>query len=437
VTKRQLPFHYAWVVAAVTFVALVAVSGIRSASGVLFVPLEHDMGWTAAAISTAVAINIALYGAVGPFAAAFMESLGIRAMILIALGITAVSTAASALVMTPFQLALTWGVGLGLGVGIVSMVLAAVISTRWFFTHRGLVYGSLTGAAAMGQLVFLPLLAWTAQTYGWRDVGLVCAAIAVLVAIPVALFMRDRPEDIGLLRLGERPATDAPAPPARHGANPLRNTFAVLGRASRKRDFWLVAGTFFCCGATTNGYIGTHFMAICGDVGIPQVRAAGLVAIIGVFSMLGSTASGWLSDRYASRYLLFTYYGLRGLSLFVLPFALTGSLSVYLLPAFIAFYGLDWLATGAPNMRALSEALGKEDVPIAFGWIGVAHQLGAGLSALVAGNIRTLSGSYVSTYDIFGIVCLIAAFASLAIGVKPVRRSRPAGVSAGTRRAPA
>jgi predicted MFS family arabinose efflux permease len=413
-----LPFHYAWVVAGVTFLVLVVVAGVRSASGVLLVPLEHEMGWSAAAISIAVAINVALYGAVGPFAAAFMESLGIRTMILIALGLTALSSAGSAFVMTPLELSLTWGVGLGLGVGVVSMVLAAVIATRWFFTHRGLVYGALTGAAAMGQLVFLPLLAWTAQTVGWRSVGFVCAGVSLLVAVPVALFMRDRPEHIGVVRFGENPATDAPAPPVRHGANPLRNTFTVLGRAARKRDFWLVAGTFFCCGATTNGYIGTHFMAICGDVGIPQVRAAGFVAIIGVFSMVGSTASGWLSDRYASRYLLFTYYGLRGLSLFMLPFALTGSASAYVLPAFMVFYGLDWLATGAPNVRALSEALGKEDVPIAFGWIGVAHQLGAGISTFVAGYIRTLTGSYDATYDIFGSIALIAALASLAIGTR-------------------
>jgi sugar phosphate permease len=423
VPKRQLPFHYAWVVAAVTFVVLVAVSGIRSASGVLFVPLEREMGWTAAAISVAIAINVALYGAVGPFAAAFMEKLGIRTMILVALALTAISTASAAFVMTPAQLSLTWGVGLGIGVGVVSMVLAAVISTRWFFTRRGLVYGSLTGAAAAGQLVFLPLLAWVAEKFGWRDVGFVCAGIALLVAIPVALFMRDRPEDIGLLRFGEKPLTDAPAPPARHVANPFTNTFAVLGRASKKRDFWLVAGTFFCCGATTNGYIGTHFMAICGDVGIPQVKAAGYVAIIGVFSMIGSTASGWLSDRYPSRYLLFTYYGLRGLSLFMLPFALTGPASAYMLPAFMVFYGLDWLATGGPNMRALSEALGKEDVPIAFGWIGVTHQLGAGLSTFIAGNIRTIQGTYVSTYDLFGAICIVAAVASLAIGTG--RRTQP------------
>ena len=199
----------------------------------------------------------------------------------------------------------------------------------------------------------------------------------------------------------------------------------MLGRASHSRDFWLVAGTFFICGATTNGYIGTHFMAICGDVGITQVHAAGLVAVIGVFSMVGSTASGLLSDRYASRYLLFTFYGLRGLSLFILPYAISGVNSAYILPAFMVFYGLDWLATGAPNIRALTEALGKEDVPIAFGWVCVSHQMGAGVSALVTGIIRTDTGSYVSTYDLFGAICVIGAIASLGIGAGRRTRRKP------------
>ena len=424
-TSRPAPSRYPIVIAVVTFLVLLVVAGIRSASGVLLVPLEHAMGWSVAAISFAVAVNVALYGAVGPFAAAFMESLGVRKMILIALALMAISTAASTFVMTPLQLALTWGVGVGLGIGVVSMVLGAIIATRWFAKGRGVVYGALTGAAAAGQLVFLPLLAWTAQAFGWRTVGFVCAATAVLVAIPVALFMRDRPESIGIRRFGEDASTDVPPPPMRHGTNPLRNTFAVLGRASRSRDFWLVAGTFFICGATTNGYIGTHFMAICGDVGITQVHAAGLVAVIGIFSMIGSTASGWLSDRLESRYLLFMFYGLRGLSLFILPYAISGVNSAYILPAFMVFYGLDWLATGAPNVRALTEALGKEDVPIAFGWIAVAHQIGAGVSALLTGIIRTNTGSYVSTFDLFGAICVIGAIASLGIGAGRRTRREP------------
>ena len=422
--------YYPIVIAVVAFVLLMTVAGIRSASGVLLVPLEQAMGWSVAAISVAFAINLALYGAVGPFGAAFMERLGVRRMLLVALALMAISSVASTFVMTPAQLAMTWGVGVGLGIGVVSMVFAAIIATRWFSKSRGLVYGALTGATAAGQLIFLPLLAWTAQTYGWRAVGLACAGVALLVAIPVAIFMRDRPESIGIRRFGES-ASDpvVAAPPDRHGTNPFRNTFAVLGRASRSRDFWIVAGTFFICGATTNGYIGTHFMAICGDVGISQVHAAGLAASIGVFSMIGSTGAGWLSDRIASRYLLFVVYGLRGLSLFLLPLALSGPNTVYILPAFVVFYGLDWLATGAPNVRALTEALGKEDTPIAFGWIGMAHQIGAGASTMVAGIIRTNSGSYSPSFDLYGALCIVAAIAALGIGAGRRTRREPATVT--------
>jgi predicted MFS family arabinose efflux permease len=430
VTNRPASSNYALVIVGVTFLVVLVAAGIRSASGVLLVPLEHAMGWSVAVISVAVAVNVALYGAVGPFAAALIESLGVRKMILISLGLMAVSTAASTFVMTPLQLILTWGIGVGLGIGIVSMVLSAIIATRWFAKGRGVVYGALTGSVAAGQLIFLPLLAWTAQTHGWRSVGFVCAVSALIVAIPVALFMRDRPESIGARRFGEDASTSVPsATPALHGTNPLRNTFAVLGRASHSRDFWIIAGTFAVCGATTNGYIGTHFMAMCGDVGIPQVQAAGLVAVIGLFSMIGSTAAGFISDRVESRYVLFVVYGLRGLSLFVLPYAISGLSGAYVLPAFMVFYGLDWLATGAPNVRALTEALGKEDVPIAFGWIGVAHQLGAGASALLTGIIRTNSGSYASTFDLFGAICIVGAIASLGIGVKRRTRNRPVGTA--------
>lgn len=431
-TQRRLPFHYAWFVAALTFFALLVVAGIRSASGVLLIPLEQTMGWTAVSISIAIAINVALYGLLAPLAAAFMESVGIRATILAALVIVSIAAIASAFIMTPFQLAMTWGVGVGLGSGMISMVLGAVIATRWFVTRRGLVYGVLTGSTAAGQLVFLPLLAWVAQVYTWRAVGLTCAAAALIAAIPVALFMRDHPHMMGLLPFGATEA-EAAQPPARaHGTNPFRNTFAVLGRASRYRDFWLVGGTFFICGATTNGYIGTHFLAMCGDVGISQVHAAGYVALLGLFSLLGSAGSGFLSDRYPAGILLFIYYLMRALSLFLLPYALVGDANAFLLPAFMIFYGLDWLATGAPNVRALTEALGAKDTPIAFGWIAVFHQLGAGGSALLAGVLRTNFGSYQITYNLFGIACIVAALGALAIGAKGgLRPQRPPLVTSG------
>ncbi|HXF35123.1 MAG TPA: MFS transporter [Candidatus Acidoferrales bacterium] len=415
---RPASFHYAWVIAALTFLVLIVVAGVRSASGVLFVPLENEMGWSAATISAAVAVNVTLYGAMGPFAAALMQRIGLRWTILLALALIAASTAASSLISTPLGLVLTWGLGLGLGVGTVSMVLATVVATRWFVSRRGVVLGALTGGTATGQLVFLPLLAFIATKFGWRPVGLVVALCALVVAIPIAFFMRDQPEDLGLQPLGA--TKDTPRPPSRTG-NPLRNAFAVLGRASRTRDFWLVGGTFFVCGASTNGFIGTHFIAACGDYGIPEVHAAGLLAFMGVFSLIGTTLSGWLSDKFESRYLLFVFYASRGLALLVVPFALAGGASAFVLPAFMIFYGLDWLATVAPNVRALTEALGKDDAPIAFGWISVMHQVGAGTIALVAGVVRTDLGSYNDAFSLSAGLCFVAALAALGIGLRRPR----------------
>jgi sugar phosphate permease len=351
-----------------------------------------------------------------------MARIGIRQSILLALAIIALATSSAALITTPLGLALTWGVFLGFGVGTVSMVLATFVATRWFVTRRGMVLGALTGGTATGQLIFLPLLAWIATHYGWRPVGFVCSACAIALAIPIALFMRDRPEDLGLRPFGAR-EDEPPAP--RPAGNPLKTAFAVLGRASRKRNFWLVGGTFFVCGASTNGFIGTHFIAACGDHGIPEVRAAGELAAMGMLSFFGTMLSGWLSDHFESRYLLFAFYGLRGLSLFILPYALGGAARDLVLPGFMIFYGLDWLATVAPNVRALTETLGKQDTPIAVGWIAVLHQTGAGMIALLSGVIRTDLGSYNQAFVLSGTLCIVASLVALNISSGRADRTAP------------
>ena len=413
--------HYAWVVAGVTFFVLLTVAGVRSAAGIILVPLSQDTGWSIATISIAVAINVALYGAVGPFAAALMQRFGIRRSMLIALAIMAVSTAATSRITSPAQLYLTWGIGVGLGVGTTGMVLASVVATRWFYARRGMVVGAMSGATATGQLIFLPLLAFVADRFGWRPVGLVVCAVAIVVAIPVVLFMRDFPEDVGQRPLGAPEGVEvSAAETAMQRANPLATTFSVRGRSVRNRGFLLIASTFFVCGASTNGFIATHWIAACGDHGIPQGKAAGLLGSMGIFSLIGTTVAGWLSDRYKSRYLLFLFYGSRGIALLAVPYLLDAS-QQYLLPLFMIFYGLDWLATVGPNLRALTEALGRLDAPIAFGWCGVAHQLGAGTIALAAGLIRTGTQSYNAAFAASGLLCFVAAVTALAIGTQRLR----------------
>ncbi len=418
--------HYAWLIVGLTFVVLLLAAGVRSAPGVLMVPMESDMGWSALTISTAVAINIVLFGLMGPFAAALMQSIGVRRTLLLGLGIIALATAAASRITSTNQLLLTWGVGVGLGVGMIGIVVGATVSTRWFFTRRGTVMGLLTAANATGQLVFLPALAVVAGRFGWRSVGLLLAAITLIVALPVALFMRDRPEDVGLRPVGALEDAEPFEPPLLRGGNPLRTAFGALARGAKKRDFWLLFGTFFICGATTNGFIGTHFISACGDHGIPEIRAAGYLALMGAFDLIGTTVSGWLSDRWNSRYLLFWYYGLRGLSLLFVPYAF-GISGVAGLPLFALFYGLDWVATVPPTVRLTIDAFGRDEGPIVFGWISAGHQLGAGATALIAGLIRTGSGSYDGAFTLSAGLCLVSAFAVLAIRAgrgTPGRRNR-------------
>ena len=411
--------HYGWYVAGITFVTLLVAAGIRSMPSILIVPVEQEFGWSRATISFAVAINLILYGLMGPFAAAFMDRLGVRTTIVISLVLVASGVALTPLMTAPWQLVLLWGVVVGTGTGMTALVLGATVVNRWFSEQRGLVMGMLTASTATGQLLFLPLLAMIVQELGWRTavLGVACAA---LVIVPlVMLLMRERPRDVGLAPFGK---TEIEAAPPRSTGNPFAIAFAALLEGSRSRDFWLLFGTFFICGLSTNGLIGTHLIAACFDAGIPEVRAAGLLAMMGIFDLIGTTLSGWLSDRYNNRYLLAWYYGLRGLSLLWLPFAL--DISFFGLSLFAVFYGLDWIATVPPTVRLTSNAFGREKAPMMFGWIFTGHQLGAAVAAFGAGVLRTAMDGYLEAFLLAGLACLVAVAMSLMIGRQPASASR-------------
>jgi MFS family permease len=407
--------HSAWIVLAVTFFALLAGAGIRATPSVLIVPLEQEFGWTRSTISLAISLNIFLYGLMGPFAGGLMQRLGIRRTTLGALTLLATGVALATQVTRPWQLVLVWGLMVGAGSGMVALVLGATVVNRWFTARRGLAMGLLTASTATGQLVFLPLLAAIIRDHGWRAATLVMAGAAA-VAIPiVALFLRERPADLGIPPFGG----ERVEPAAAGGANPARVALAALGEGVRSRDFWLLTATFFICGASTNGLIGTHLIPAAHDHGIPEVRAASLLALMGVFDLVGTTGAGWLSDRWSSRWLLAWYYGLRGLSLFFLPFALGGSETG--LWVFAVWYGLDWIATVPPTLRLATDAFGAERAPIMFGWIGAGHQVGAALTAFGAGWIRTTSGDYHLAFWSSGALCLLAAVLALQVGRRPAR----------------
>ncbi len=407
--------HYAWVVAALTFLTLLVVAGIRATPSVLIVPLEHDFGWGRDQITIAVSIGLCLFGLMGPFAAAAMQRFGIRPTMIVALVLLAAAMGGSSLVRTPLQLVLTWGVLGGVGTGTMAMVLGVTIANRWFDARRGTVLGLLTASTATGQLLFLPLLAWVVSRADWRYVVWIVAGAALLLIPLIALLMPERPADVGLARYGAS-SNDAPAPATT--VNPIVAAFRALGEAARTRTFWLLFATFFICGLSTNGLIGTHLIAFCADNGIPEIQAAGMLAAMGVFDIIGTTFSGWLSDRYDNRWLLFVYYGLRGLSLLYLPYSDFG---FYGLGLFTMFYGLDWIATVPPTVRLTTERFGIERGPLVYGWIGAGHQLGAATAAFGAGVLRVQTNRYVEAFLLAGAACVIAAMMVLLIK----RESRP------------
>jgi sugar phosphate permease len=400
--------HYSWVIAAVTFVIMLITAGVRATPGLFMVPLESEFGWSRAIISASIAVNIALFGLIGPFAASVMDRWGLRRVVLGALALMAGAVAVSTRMSTEWQFFLLWGIVVGAATGVTAMVLAAVVTTRWFDQRRGLVMGMLSAANATGQLIFLPQLARVTEASNWRSAAWIVAAAAAIVFVLVLLFMRDRPADIGLLPYGQN--TDAPQPLPVKAMAPLD----ALAHASRTRAFWILAGTFFICGASTNGLIGTHLISACHDVGIPAVRSTQLLAMMGLFDILGTTASGWLTDRYSARHLLFAYYSLRGLSLLFLPTTLLeGGMG---LGVFAVFYGLDWIATVPPTVKLTTEAFGKENTGVIYGWIGASHQLGASMAAFGAGAIRTELGDYRLAFLIAGLLCLIAGASFLIVG---------------------
>jgi len=413
--KNTLNVHYAWVVAGMTFLILLLGAGVRATPSILLVPLEKEFGWSAATISASIAVNIFLFGMIGPFAVAVMERFGLRRTVSFSLVVLSVGVALTALMRAPWQMMVLWGFLVGSGTGMIAMVLGATVAERWFVQNRGLVLGILTASSATGQLIFLPLLATLAVNFGWRSVSLTVALIALMMAPIAALLLRNRPSDIGLPRYGE---TDLQRV-ERRSENPAHRALSALRRGLLSRDFWLLSGTFFICGASTNGLIGTHLIPACIDRGIPEVGAANLLAVIGVFDLVGTTLSGWLTDRFDSRRLLIWYYALRGLSLIFLPIAF--NFNFYGLSVYAVFYGLDWVATVPPTVRLAGKVFGEENAALMFGWIAASHQIGAAVVAWLTGVLRTQTGDYSIAFLSSGLLCLLAAFLASFIG-SPTKR---------------
>jgi len=442
VTKQRTAprLHPAWLVAAIAFVALVGAAGFRATPAVMLRPLHAEFGWSLGTISAAVSVNLLLYGLTAPFAAALMGRFGIRKVVLAALLLVSAGSGLTVFMTASWQLVLLWGVLVGLGTGSMALGFVAVIASRWFVAKRGLVTGVLTAGGAAGNLIFLPVLARLTENHGWRIAALTVAATALLVVPLVWWRLRDQPADLGVTAYGASPedtpsgpgfstATVGPgasgntAPPGPGFSTPsvgpgvgggaARTALGALGRAAKTRPFWLLAGGFAICGATTNGLIGTHFIPAAHDHGMPETTAASLLALVGLFDIVGTIASGWLTDRVDSRLLLGMYYALRGLSLLVLPalFAATAHPSMLI---FILFYGLDWVATVPPTVTLCREYFG-ESGPVVFGWVFASHQIGAALAATAAGLVRDQLGAYNWAWYGAGALAIAASVLSLTL----------------------
>ncbi|GIF41014.1 MFS transporter [Actinoplanes xinjiangensis] len=400
-------FHPAWAVAAVTFIALLGAAGFRSTPSVMLQPLHDEFGWSLGTISAAVSVNLLLYGLTAPFAAALMARFGIRRVAMGALLLVSAGSGLTLWMTQSWQLVLCWGVLVGLGTGSLALGFVATITGRWFVRHRGLVTGVLTAAGATGNLIFLPVLSRVVESDGWRTAALT-VSIAALLVVPLLWWrLRDHPADLNVPAFGATEIEEPVKPAGGAAANALR----ALRDAAKTRPFWLLAGGFAICGATTNGLVGTHFIPAAHDHGMPSTTAATLLALVGVFDVVGTIASGWLTDRVDSRILLGAYYALRGLALLTLPslFAATAHPSMLI---FILFYGLDWVATVPPTVTLCREYFGAAG-PIVFGWVFASHQFGAAAAATAAGLVRDRMGEYTVAWYAAGGLAILGAVLSL------------------------
>ena len=404
-------FHPAWVAAAITFLTLVASAGFRSAPSVLIMPLQMAFGWSRDSISLAVSINVLLYGLTAPFAAALMERFGLRKVVMLALTAVGLGACGTVFMTAPWHLMVLWGVVVGVGTGSMALVFAASIANRWFVKRRGIVIGALTAATATGQLVFLPGLSLLAVHHGWRSVSIVVGGSALIMVPVIAIFLREKPSELGVLPYG---APDDWQPPKKHSMNAGKLAIHTLRESAKVRDFWYLVGSFFVCGLSTSGLMGTHFIPAAMDHGMGEVAAASLLALVGVFDVVGTIFSGWLTDKYDPRKLLFFYYLLRGVSLFLLPSILFRTVHPSTL-VFVIFYGLDWVATVPPTIMLCRAIAGPERATVVYGWVFAAHQIGGAIAAYGAALLRVKFGDYSEAFYISGFFCVVTAVMVLQI----------------------
>ncbi|WP_254119115.1 MFS transporter [Bacillus sp. FJAT-29790] len=415
---NRIRIHYSWIILCITFFSIIVAGIIRSSSGVFIEPFEEEFGWDRSVISLAFAVGLFLYGISGPFMAALIEVLGIKKTMMLSMATLLSGTLLTFIMQQQWQLIIIWGVIIGLGSGLFLTVLSPYIANRWFEKRRGLALGILTASTATGQLILLPILAIIIDKYSWRSAITLILILSLIMLVIIFLFMKNSPKDVGLLPYGREKETQVNIDEEKN--NPILLAFNGLFDAVKVKEFWLLSGSFFICGLSTSGLIGTHFVSYCVSFGIPLVTAASLLSFMGVFDLVGTTLSGWLSDRFDNRWLLFWYYLLRGGSLVILPFALSEG-SYTLLLIFAVFYGLDWIATVPPTIGIARQVFGIKKSGIVYGWIFASHQAGAAAAAFGGGLLYKLFNTYTWAFFLAGIFCLLASLFVIVIKKQPTR----------------
>lgn len=410
----MIRLHRGWWIAGVTFLTLISAAAFRSTTSPMLMPLEMEFGWTRSLTSSALSLNLIFYGLTAPFAATLMQRFGVRRIVVLALGLVAAGSGLTVWMTEPWQLFLYWGVFVGFGTGCLALVFASMVANRWFHKHRGLVTGVFSAAYATGQLVFLPLITVLTDSVGWRYGALVVAAFSVAIMPIFWSIYREHPRDVNTFPVGASEHTKEDAKPA----VTVRDNLRVLISSAKGMPFWVLAGTFFVCGWTTNGLIGAHFIPAAHDHGMPTTLAAGLLAVVGIFDFIGTIASGWLTDRVNPVILLVIYYGLRGLALFSAPFLLGPDVEPPLL-FFVVFYGLDWIATVPPTVELCRRYFGLTNSSVVYGWVFAAHMVGAAIAAAFAGVIRDIQGDYFIAWITAAVLCLVASASVLLLKPNP------------------
>src|SRR2546426_8113215 len=411
--------HPAWVVLAALTLCMLASTGVRSVFGVYIKPMEDGMHWSRGGLSTVAALGLLLLGAAGPFAGRLADRWGPARVITLALMLVGVGSIASAFVTQLWHLFVTAGVLMAVGAGGAALSTGSAIVVRWFDKHRGMAMGLAAGGMSAGQLVFVPLATKLTYAYGWRWSFLWLGVGLLLLIVPVGLwFLRDTPEQAGLRPVGATGPTQTAAQiaAAQHAGR------VSVTEAAQALPFWLLMGSFFGCGYTSNGMGVTHFMPHALEHNFTAMQASTALGVMGAMNIIGTLGSGWLCDRFGRRGPLAFYYFVRGLSLFFLLYVWDAP-SLHL---WAAIFGLNYISTVPPTTTLTANIFGRYSVGELSGWIFFSHQVGSALGAAIAGWVFELTGVYTIAFVSAALMGFLAAGLALAIREEPIT-SRPMG----------